>query len=674
MSQAYPIVGVEDGVGIQPRLELNVLLARPIQFSLFIRAMKKIEDMNSTDKSSPNYMNKPNSWWQMGSIHGLPYSPWSGDPNAPPEPNPDSDWKGYCYHSSALFPPWHRVLVMLIEQSMVNEAISIATELEKTNPAAKKEQWLQAAKTLRFPFWDWTKRETAQIGIPQVCQSTTIGIAVPGGTFEQVDNPLNHYKFAGKPGAAKDLEYMGDWQRTYRWVNQNVNPTEELYDQALKAFVEGGTLPLGGQEYTLQPVNWLREKVASLFTFDLTLDDPSYGPNMWGYFSNTGSTNVYAPMPVMPSSIEEPHNKVHLDTGGNGSMSANEYAEFDPIFFLHHCNIDRLYAFWEYVYPNYWIQNGWKNKAGEIVPFITDEGTYYQKPGAVVDHATVLEPFPNANLTYWTSDDARSLLRTNGLQKYYTYPAITDPRTGVQVKVDVPYDVTDLSLREQYQQTLENEWSADLTTIVQTHKHVSRAQRGQLSQHVNLLLKEEAELSHLRHFIVVGHLPEFAFSGSHLLELYIIPKNPQQQKIVVNSISVLARGNPEDCAACKDRRAAGNQIRGYMHLDPHIILFLLGQLDPSQLPMITTLDHVAALIQGSLGMRIVKPDGTPLAAADVDPRVGTDNSPLDPAKAPNLALHSHFVSFNPSNARVPKRQHSHVSHGEIGNRSGWRAL
>lgn len=49
----------------------------------------------------------------------------------------------------------------------------------------------------------------------------------------------------------------------------------------------------------------------------------------------------------------------------------NEILEgFDPIFYLHHCNVDRLYAFWEYVYPNYWINNGWKDRSdGTIVPF-----------------------------------------------------------------------------------------------------------------------------------------------------------------------------------------------------------------------------------------------------------------------------------------------------------------
>ena len=46
------------------------------------------------------------------------------------------------------------------------------------------------------------------------------------------------------------------------------------------------------------------------------------------------------------------------------------YVAFDPIFFLHHCNVDRIYAFWEYVYPEYWIDNGWKNsQTGQIVPF-----------------------------------------------------------------------------------------------------------------------------------------------------------------------------------------------------------------------------------------------------------------------------------------------------------------
>ena len=234
--------------------------------------------------------------------------------------------------------------------------------------------------------------------------------------------------------------------------------------------------------------------------------------------------------------------------------------------------------------------------------------------------------------------------------------------------MDVPYDVNDLSLREQYQQTLHNEWSQDLPAIVQTHRNLSRA----LPQHTNLLLKEENEVSHLRQFAVVGQLPEFAFPGSYRLELYLLPKGPQQTPDhVVNSISVLGRANPDKCAACRDRQAAGSHVRGYMHLDPRLILYLISQLDPIQRATITELDHLVVLIQGSFGLRLVKPDGTRLAAAG--PHVG-DHTPLEEAKTPKLTLHSHVVKFKPADAATPIKFGQHVAHGKFGVEHGWKAL
>jgi Common central domain of tyrosinase len=66
------------------------------------------------------------------------------------------------------------------------------------------------------------------------------------------------------------------------------------------------------------------------------------------------------------SSIEAPHNTLHLAVGGfdmrvpgdpesagwgvagaNGDMGENETAGFDPIFFFHHCNIDRVFWLWQ---------------------------------------------------------------------------------------------------------------------------------------------------------------------------------------------------------------------------------------------------------------------------------------------------------------------------------------
>ncbi|KAF8552143.1 Di-copper centre-containing protein [Imleria badia] len=669
MAQPYPIAGVEDS-GVQPRLEIRDLQKNSIQFSLFIQAFTKIMEMRNTqDQQSSDNINNPNSWWQIGSIHGLPYNPWSGDPNGPQQADPQSQWGGYCYHGSALFPTWHRVLVLLVEQAVVNEAIAIATELEANNPTAKNENWLQAAKQMRFPFWDWTNPDTAKEGIPQLLQDPNVTITNPGGSQTEVPNPLNHYNYTLKPGAASGVEYMDTWDRTYRWANQDVQPTQELYDQALKAFSEGNTFTLGGSQITNQPVSWLRAKVAGLFTYDLTLADPSYGPNMWGYFSNTGaqSDGVTPPMDVMPPSIEESHNMVHLDTGGNGTMSVNEYAAFDPIFYLHHCNVDRLYAFWEYLYSDYWIGNGWKSQSGDVNQFVTDSGTFWQDTDATVDHATSLLPFRTKALDYWTSDNTRGLLSTSPTNKYYTYPAITDPTTGTVVQVDVPYDTTNLPLRQQYQKALYNEWSQDLPAIAQTHRTLART----LPVHTNLLMKEENNVANLRQFAVVGQLPEFAFPGSYRLELYLHPKDPQQTPThIVNSISVLGRADPDRCAACKDRRAAGSNVRGYMHLDPRLILYLITQLDVTQRAAITEVHHLVALIQGSLGVRLVKPDGTKLAAAG--PHVGAGNTPLEASKAPKLTLHSHIVQFKPKDAAAHIKFNQRVTHGTFGVEHEWK--
>ncbi|MCT2562855.1 tyrosinase family protein [Chryseobacterium herbae] len=42
-----------------------------------------------------------------------------------------------------------------------------------------------------------------------------------------------------------------------------------------------------------------------------------------------------------------PHNLVHVQVGGNdGIMSDPDSAGLDPIFYLHHCNIDRMWAAW----------------------------------------------------------------------------------------------------------------------------------------------------------------------------------------------------------------------------------------------------------------------------------------------------------------------------------------
>ena len=103
-----------------------------------------------------------NSFFYLAGLHGLPF-------HGPGETNPEW-WGGYCWHGTVLFPTWHRIYVLRLEDSL------------RTIPGCHD---------VTLPFWD----EIAGLGdpsarkpIPTVLTSQTFGL--DGRT----DNPLYSYK------------------------------------------------------------------------------------------------------------------------------------------------------------------------------------------------------------------------------------------------------------------------------------------------------------------------------------------------------------------------------------------------------------------------------------------------------------------------------------------------
>jgi tyrosinase len=87
---------------------------------------------------------------------------------------------------------------------------------------------------------------------------------------------------------------------------------------------------------------------------------PEYTPH-WEQFASTkwyneGSFDTFTGF----LSLEYIHNNVHNIVGGSdfinglGHMSDVPVAAFDPIFWLHHCQVDRLFAIWQCLYPERW--------------------------------------------------------------------------------------------------------------------------------------------------------------------------------------------------------------------------------------------------------------------------------------------------------------------------------
>lgn len=86
-----------------------------------------------------------------------------------------------------------------------------------------------------------------------------------------------------------------------------------------------------------------------------------------------------------------------------------EYSAFDPVFWLHHCNVDRLLAIWQAIYPNSWIE-----------PEKTEVETATIRSGDILTGETPLKPFhKNAAGDFWTSTTSRDVAAFG-----YTYPEI----------------------------------------------------------------------------------------------------------------------------------------------------------------------------------------------------------------------------------------------------------
>ena len=53
------------------------------------------------------------------------------------------------------------------------------------------------------------------------------------------------------------------------------------------------------------------------------------------------------------------HNAIHLWVGGDVTHSLGhlDFASYDPVFFLHHANVDRIFAIWQQLQKYRWALN-----------------------------------------------------------------------------------------------------------------------------------------------------------------------------------------------------------------------------------------------------------------------------------------------------------------------------
>jgi tyrosinase len=310
-----------------------------------------------------------NSYFQIVGIHGLPYVSWNGVGQVA------GGGGGYCPHGEITFPSWHRPFLALFEQALCNHAARIAA----TYKGSDKAKYVNEAKYCRIPYWDWA----ADPKLPGATTTQYITVKTPSGK-KSIRNPLFSYRFQKFPFTYANFGgTIGQYSQTLRCPSTNDrNAVSQL-----------GVV----NQNLARDAGYLKDSVYLTFTRS----------NDFVTMSNDGSGGY---------NFEAPHNNIHNDIGcGNptGHMTNLGWSAFDPIFWLHHANVDRLIAIWQGIHPSEYTFGG---------TYRTNSARYGVAAGTSFSATTGLKPFYRPDKkNFWTSSTAKSTKAFG-----YTYPEIRD--------------------------------------------------------------------------------------------------------------------------------------------------------------------------------------------------------------------------------------------------------
>ncbi len=362
-----------------------------------MRAWKGIKELPPEDE---------HSFFKLGGFHGEPFK-GAGWGNS-------AYWGGWCNHGNVLFPTWHRVYVLKIEEAL---------------------QSIKGCEDVMMPFWDETSEESIKHGIPRALTDEFFEL-----DGKRISNPLLSFTFPinvhDNIQSDNNLYTKPKGYETVRYPLSGLVGTEE--DRKATA-AHNAKFPDHNENVKLlneNVVNWLNSHIVvdgKIIPTNVTkkFKDCLKAPN-YTVFSNTTSAQEWnfnledGSKPVVP--LESPHNSIHLSVGGfdvpnqgdyspipgaNGDMGENNTAGLDPIFFFHHCNVDRMFWLWQ-------KQNGHTDELGIIseYPGTNSVDSQGPTPGTVPNSwltmETPLNPFVKADGQPYDSYDCINIEKQLG--------------------------------------------------------------------------------------------------------------------------------------------------------------------------------------------------------------------------------------------------------------------
>jgi tyrosinase len=206
----------------------------------------------------------------------------------PYEPN-DPNYRNGA-HRGPSFLPWHREFLLQVED-----------DLQTIDPA------------ITIPYWDWTQDAADPQNSPVWADNFMGGNGVKNDDWRVASGPFAHSK--------------GQWPvPSY--------PDDDLPGPGLKRQfgINASSLPTPGD---LQVA--MRESLYDTPPYDSGPYTRGFRNRLEGWITQRGDPQVTTPGSQL-------HNRVHLWIGGNMlPMTSPD----DPVFFLHHCFIDKVWADWQ---------------------------------------------------------------------------------------------------------------------------------------------------------------------------------------------------------------------------------------------------------------------------------------------------------------------------------------
>ncbi|KAF2755505.1 Di-copper centre-containing protein [Pseudovirgaria hyperparasitica] len=369
-SGTFAVTGATGGA--YPRLEIRDMQKNAPLWNLFLAALERWQAVDQDDKTS---------YFQIAAIHGQPLIPWDGVGAT------GSNQVGMCPHDSNVFGTWHRPYLALLEQLLQVQAFNIANSLPDGDTKSKTRD---LANQLRFPYWDWAMNPPNGGPIlPDSVTAQTVTIVYPDGTKTNRPNPLFQYRFhplkANWFGGA-----YNKWDHTVR------NPAD----------VNNVQSPSNNGEAESKLQQGHANRRSSLYNI-LTQHQT------FNQFSNHGTGNS----PI--GNLETIHDGVH-QVFGEGHMQYLTVSAFDPVFWLHHINVDRLITLFQTVYPDTWVE-----------PWSQHGDTWVYKSGTTLNSDSALLPFHASTdgLSAWNSAAAADWTRLG-----YTYPELVNRPSNASVR------------------------------------------------------------------------------------------------------------------------------------------------------------------------------------------------------------------------------------------------